>query len=117
MILALGRYNDAKASDLVSSEPPNTSQSIYANPMITPDYTPGIELPVQSSWIPDLALSPVQLMNAQPILTNDLGESIPMPLLPEANELIELGLDVAAMNLTRDEILLVDDNNINLQVS
>lgn len=116
MILALGRYNDAKASDLVSSEPPNTSQSIYANPMITPDYTPGIELPVQSSWIPDLALSPVQLMNAQPILTNDLGESIPMPLLPEANELIELGLDVAAMNLTRDEILLVDDNNINLQI-
>ncbi|KAI4593876.1 hypothetical protein KJ359_008919 [Pestalotiopsis sp. 9143b] len=113
MILALGRYNDAKASDLVASEPP---QSIYANPMITPDYTPGVELPVQSSWIPDLALSPIQLMNPQPIITNDLGESSPMPLLPEANELVELGLEMSMMSLTRDEILLVDDNNINLQI-
>lgn len=115
MILALGRYNNAKTSDLLYSEIPY-HQTRFDIPMITPEYTPGVEGPFPPSWIPDLLpliSEPTELL-AVPI--PEVGPTLTLPLRQNLTEPVIVDDGVAVLDPVSSSILLVDDNNINLQV-
>ncbi|KAF7530870.1 hypothetical protein G7054_g9416 [Neopestalotiopsis clavispora] len=115
MILALGRYNDAKTSDLLYSEVPY-HQTRFDNSMITPEYTPGAEGPFPPSWIPDLVppiSEPAELL-AVPI--PEVGPTLTLPLRQSLTEPVIVDGGVAVLDPVPSSILLVDDNNINLQI-
>ncbi|ETS86356.1 hypothetical protein PFICI_00184 [Pestalotiopsis fici W106-1] len=115
MILALGRYNDAKASDLVYVEVPRV-QPMGDNSMITPDYTPGVEVPGNPSWIPDLIPPTSQAAELLVVPPHDTGVSLTLPLRQILSQPIVVKDGLATPDPTRPQILLVDDNNINLQI-
>ncbi|KAI1880125.1 hypothetical protein JX265_001746 [Neoarthrinium moseri] len=117
MVLALGRYNDAKASDLVPSQPSDIPQNIYINPLATPDYTPGVEFPSMSGWTPEVVLLPSQPSEPHLVSVQDFGlstASLGQKNTDNLSSTSELG--ASATDQARDVFLLVDDNKINLQI-
>lgn len=129
---AIGRYNDAKVSELVG---PITEAQPYSfiDSLVTPDFVSGSEFPFMADWIaqssprgPSSLRPPAQRMASIDANLESASSSTAPGELPSSDTRVDdyrgsqtPVLDFVADStaaVSRDQFLLVDDNVINLKV-